>query len=64
MIKIKHITCPVCDGNMESTSFNIDSSLSNSHDSIYKITYKCDRCNTFTTTYCSINKKGGVISRD
>lgn len=63
MIRIKHLTCPVCEGNMESTSFSIDSNLSDSHRTIFKITYKCDRCNTFTTTYSSMNK-GGLITHD
>ena len=63
LIRIKHLTCPICEGNMESTNFNGETGLSNRSETIYKITYKCDRCNTFTTTYTRI-KKGGVIQID
>ena len=63
MIKIKSLVCPVCGENMEATSFNIDKYMSDNIDTTYKVTHKCCRCDTFTTTYTSM-KSGKVITRD
>ena len=58
MIEIKDLKCPICGAVMSSTSFNIDYNLSDSHGTIYKVTYKCRRCNTFLTTYSPMKKEG------
>ena len=63
MIKIEDLKCPICGERMSGCAFEIDSNLSDSYGMVYKVAFKCVRCNTFLTTYSPMNC-GGVISND
>lgn len=63
MITIKNLVCPVCNGVMKCNSFQPNDNLSDHYGIIYQVNYKCNRCNTFLTTYTS-KKEGAVINDD